>query len=119
MKLFSRGVYAARCLGKSRTLINQRAQSNITPKFEALNTHYSLATKCMHWTMGSAVLGCFAFVQISYYRPKEEKGYWMWLHKSCGLIVAGLLLPRIFLRLASKVPPHVPGPWVLQKAADA
>uniref|UniRef100_A0A7R9YFG3 Cytochrome b561 bacterial/Ni-hydrogenase domain-containing protein n=2 Tax=Pinguiococcus pyrenoidosus TaxID=172671 RepID=A0A7R9YFG3_9STRA len=42
-------------------------------------------------------------------KDKKLKGTYMRLHKSWGLVVAGLVVPRILLRVVSKVPAHLPG----------
>jgi cytochrome b561 len=40
----------------------------------------------------------------------DLKGQLMMVHKSTALIVLGLLVPRLALRLATKIPQAVPGP---------
>ena len=58
-------------------------------------------------TMGGAVLGCFAFVNLAQQtKDNKEKGDYMFLHKSCGTLAAMLLVPR----LADKVISKSPGP---------
>jgi len=66
--------------------------------------------KLMHWGTGLGVLGCFGTVQAAMYTTKDKeiipgygKGDLMNLHKSFGLLVAASVLPRILLRLTSKV----------------
>jgi 1,2-dihydroxy-3-keto-5-methylthiopentene dioxygenase len=63
---------------------------------------YSGMVQALHWSMGSAVLGCFAFVQLAQNtKDKKDKGNYMFYHKSCGTLAAGLLAPRLLLRSMS------------------
>ena len=56
---------------------------------------YSVGVQVMHWTMGTAVAGCVAFALLAQnIKEKEAKSRLMFLHKSCGLVAAGLLVPR-------------------------
>ena len=53
--------------------------------------------------------------------PKDqaaEKGRFMMLHKSLGLCVLGLTIPRLALRLTTKIPAAVPGSKAEQIAAQ-
>jgi 1,2-dihydroxy-3-keto-5-methylthiopentene dioxygenase len=61
----------------------------------------------MHWTMGGAVLGCVAFIKLvqNTKDPKEKVKYMFW-HKSCGTLAAGLLVPRLAIRAMTKTPPE-------------
>jgi len=43
-------------------------------------------------------------------KTKKQKGNYMFWHKSCGLAVAALMIPRVAVRLGSRIPVHVPGP---------
>ena len=58
----------------------------------------------------AGALGCIGFVtlaqQLSFKDPveKKKKIRYMMLHKSCGLLVAALMIPRLGYRLASKLP---------------
>lgn len=49
----------------------------------------------------------------------KSKGEWMNLHKSFGLTVAALALPRVALRLTTAVPAHLPGSMAEHLAANA
>mmetsp|Transcript_73592 Transcript_73592/g.204509 ORF Transcript_73592/g.204509 Transcript_73592/m.204509 type:complete len:208 (+) Transcript_73592:33-656(+) len=66
---------------------------------------YPLGMQLMHWTMGGAMLGCVAFVQLAKNsKDKKFKGDMMFYHKSCGTLAFGLLFPRLLLRVTSKIP---------------
>eukprot|EP00468_Gymnochlora_sp_CCMP2014_P007462 CAMPEP_0167760588 /NCGR_PEP_ID=MMETSP0110_2-20121227/11669_1 /TAXON_ID=629695 /ORGANISM="Gymnochlora sp., Strain CCMP2014" /LENGTH=170 /DNA_ID=CAMNT_0007647115 /DNA_START=94 /DNA_END=606 /DNA_ORIENTATION=+ len=76
--------------------------------------------KWMHWVTAGGVLGCFATVQLAMNtKDKKAKGYYMNLHKSFGLCVAGIVVPRVLLRFTSKLPPHLPGAAWEHLAASA
>jgi len=50
--------------------------------------------------------------------PKENetlKFYYMRLHKSFGLLMAFSIVPRLYFRRISKLPPPPEGPEVMQK----
>jgi len=89
-------------------------------KAKILNEHYSSAVKWVHAAMGACVMGCVGSVLLCQSLPKghKRKGTLMHFHKSCGLLVAGMLVPRLLLRLASRAPRHVPGPKLMQVGAD-
>uniref|UniRef100_A0A7S2TWJ3 Cytochrome b561 bacterial/Ni-hydrogenase domain-containing protein n=2 Tax=Lotharella oceanica TaxID=641309 RepID=A0A7S2TWJ3_9EUKA len=81
---------------------------------------YTGAMKWMHWITGGAVLGCFGTVQMAMNtKDKKQKGKLMKLHKSMGLVVAGLVVPRVGMRLTSALPGHLPGSSFEQMAATA
>ena len=62
-----------------------------------------------HWTMGFGVLYCFATAQLTHHtKDKELIGKLMFQHKSSGLLIIGLLVPRLAVRLFSRKPPHLP-----------
>jgi cytochrome b561 len=55
--------------------------------------------------MGGALMGSVAYVLLAQNtEDKAVKGRYMFLHKSCGLLAAGLLMPRLFLRATSTAP---------------
>lgn len=72
---------------------------------------YSTGVQIMHWTMGGALMGSVAYVLLAQNtEDKAVKGRYMFLHKSCGLLAAGLLLPRLFIRATSLSPGPLKGP---------
>mmetsp|Transcript_2044 Transcript_2044/g.3593 ORF Transcript_2044/g.3593 Transcript_2044/m.3593 type:complete len:215 (-) Transcript_2044:328-972(-) len=78
---------------------------------------YSNAMQFIHWTMGGSLIACVGFVQAAQYTKGKEKGRMMFLHKSFGVLAAGMLLPRVALRLGSALPKHIPGPsWETMSA---
>lgn len=85
-----------------------RAKLSTAPVVE----RYSTASQVMHWTMGASVIGCIGFVQAAQYTKGKTKGEMMFYHKSCGTLAMGLLIPRLAVRLASKIPAHLPGSTV-------
>jgi cytochrome b561 len=66
---------------------------------------YSTGVKALHWAMGGATLGCFAFVNLAQQtKDKELKMDYMFKHKSFGTLAAALLVPRLAMRVISKHP---------------
>ena len=73
-------------------------------------TAYPGSMKLFHWTMGAGALGCMGLVKLAQNTDdKKEKISLMRLHKSIGLLMMGAIVPRIGLRLVSKVPLLPPG----------
>jgi len=48
---------------------------------------------------------------------KALKGKLMNVHKSFGVLMAGLAVPRIALRLTTKIPAHLPGSHAIENLA--
>ena len=44
-------------------------------------------------------MGCVATVLKAQEAPKEEKGKWMWRHKSLGLLTGIIVAPRVAYRV--------------------
>lgn len=63
----------------------------------------------MHWGMGLTMVGCVGTVLAAQQVKGKQKGNLMFIHKSLGVTAGILLAPRLLVRLASKVPKHVPG----------
>ena len=79
--------------------------------YPRLLRNYNGAMKFFHWSMGGCIMACIGFSHYYERLPKntdEEKklaGNFMMYHKSLGLIVSGLYLPRLVTRIVSKKPP--------------
>eukprot|EP01062_Namystynia_karyoxenos_P071257 TRINITY_DN66702_c0_g1_i1.p1 TRINITY_DN66702_c0_g1~~TRINITY_DN66702_c0_g1_i1.p1 ORF type:complete len:211 (+),score=74.30 TRINITY_DN66702_c0_g1_i1:86-634(+) len=69
---------------------------------------YPAAMRWMHWATGAGIISTFAFVQLAQRSKGDEKMRYMTLHKSTGLLTFGLVLPRLGIRMASKLPEHMP-----------
>ncbi|KAJ1448040.1 cytochrome b/b6/petB-domain-containing protein [Pelagophyceae sp. CCMP2097] len=87
---------------------------------------FSVSVKAMHWGVGVGILGCFGTVQAAMYTTKDYKpipgyvkGDLMNLHKSFGLLIGAAVVPRLAVRALSTAPAHLPGPYLLNLAADA
>jgi len=76
---------------------------------------YNGGMQFFHWASGCAILACLGLVQYKQSLPTntdEEKkavGNIMMLHKSFGLVVSGLYLPRLLNRLVATKPTPVGG----------
>lgn len=88
-------------------------------------TKYSTAAAWMHWLMAGGILVVVGSVKLAQWTPKEEpKKYGMTkeelmnLHKSTALLVAALVIPRLAIRLFSKVPPLPKGSAIEHLAAN-
>lgn len=62
---------------------------------------YSATASWMHWITAGTMIGCVGTVLQAQQAPKEEKGDWMFRHKSLGLLTGILVAPRLAYRLTS------------------
>ena len=98
----------------SKLMQSMRRFSTSTPNAPEA---YPTAMKAIHWGMATGIGGCVLFVKIAQQynfkgNTKEDKaniGYYMRLHKSFGLMMAFLIIPRILVRRGSTLPPPVVG----------
>lgn len=66
---------------------------------------YPKRMQLFHWGMGAGVLTCFGLVQYKQRSTdKKLQGDLMFYHKSVGLLMGAVLIPRLAMRLVSKVP---------------
>mmetsp|Transcript_30744 Transcript_30744/g.43641 ORF Transcript_30744/g.43641 Transcript_30744/m.43641 type:complete len:185 (-) Transcript_30744:129-683(-) len=65
----------------------------------SLPTVYTRFAASMHWMVGVPLIGCVGTVIKAQQSPKEEKGKWMFRHKSLGLLTGILVVPRVAMRL--------------------
>jgi cytochrome b561 len=80
-------------------------------------TSYSRGLSFLHWVQAAGFTGCTISGFIaSRINPKtapkekiEQKKILMHLHKSFGLLMFGAILPRIWFRVSSQIPTHLPG----------
>ena len=69
--------------------------------------------------MAGGTLFCFGSAQLTHHtKDKELIGNLMYYHKSMGLLLAGLLVPRLLVRIVSRKPPHLPSSMVEKYAAN-
>ena len=95
------------------------AASTLPEAASALEQQYAAPLRYLHWLIAGGTLGAFATVQLAQRSKGKEKGDYMFLHKSLGLLVLGLTAPRLLLRVTTKIPSAVPGSFVEQTAASA
>ena len=60
---------------------------------------YSVVASHFHWFVAAPLMGCVASVLIAQQAPKEDKGTWMFRHKSLGLLTGMIVAPRLGYRL--------------------
>jgi 1,2-dihydroxy-3-keto-5-methylthiopentene dioxygenase len=68
---------------------------------------YTASASYFHWIVAFPLIGTVATVLKAQQVPKEEKGEWMWRHKSLGLLTGMLVAPRVAYRLLSRDSYHV------------
>mmetsp|Transcript_49796 Transcript_49796/g.149797 ORF Transcript_49796/g.149797 Transcript_49796/m.149797 type:complete len:184 (-) Transcript_49796:412-963(-) len=84
---------------------------------------YTTAASYMHWAVGFPLIASIGAVLKAQEAPKEEKGTWMFRHKSMGLLTGILVAPRLAYRLVNAAKfssvPHLPGSGPIEmKLAD-
>jgi 1,2-dihydroxy-3-keto-5-methylthiopentene dioxygenase len=63
---------------------------------------YSVTAANLHWLTAIPAVGCVSSVLICQQSPKEEKGKWMWRHKSLGLLTGMIVAPRLAYRIFNR-----------------
>lgn len=81
---------------------------------------YVVPMRWLHWAMAGMIITGMLLVQAAQNtKDGEQKGYYMMLHKSFGLLTFFFLLSRGYYRLTTRMPPHLPGSGLEQTAATA
>ena len=62
---------------------------------------YSITAAYYHWLVAVPLVGSIGCVLKAQQSPKEEKGKWMFRHKSLGLLTGIVVAPRVAYRLLS------------------
>jgi cytochrome b561 len=71
--------------------------------------NYNIGMKAFHWAMGAGILYACGTAQLTHHtKDKELIGKLMWHHKSVGICMVGLIVPRLAWRLMSRKPGHLP-----------
>lgn len=63
---------------------------------------YSAAASYFHWMVAIPLVGCVGTVLKAQQAPKEEKGKWMFRHKSLGLLTGMVVAPRFAYRILNR-----------------
>ena len=63
---------------------------------------YSVTASTFHWMVAIPMIGCVGSVLKCQQSPKEEKGKWMFRHKSLGLLTGMIVAPRVAYRLFNR-----------------
>eukprot|EP00793_Prasinoderma_coloniale_P006769 PRCOL_00001599-RA len=74
-----------------------------------LEEAYAAPLQHVHWLMAGGTLAAFGLVQAAQRSEGKTKGTLMYYHKSVGLALGMLAVPRLALRLTTKIPPHHAG----------
>ena len=78
---------------------------------------YGTGMQLFHFATGGSILVCVGLVNLAQYQKGKKKMNTMFYHKSFGLLAAGLMVPRLLIRLTSKIPSPIPGPvWEVMAA---
>ena len=103
-------------LTKCRSAVGGVRKASTATSTEELG-RYPTSMQFMHWATGGSLIACIGLVNYAQYLKGKEKMNIMFYHKSFGLLAAGLIAPRILVRLASKVPSPIPGSTLEMLAA--
>merc|ERR1712166_565950 len=101
----------------ARKMCTAAAEKVETKIAEKAPLAYSRAASIHHWAVGGALLGTIGCVLKCQQSPKEEKGAWMFRHKSLGLLTGLLVLPRLATKLTSVSPGRLPGGHIIEHYA--
>ena len=87
----------------------RRGLSDIAGSASALETKYVRPLQYLHWAMGGGVIVALGITWVAKdMKPGQAKANMFKLHEQIGLAVLGGLVPRIALRLATKIPGSLP-----------
>ena len=83
--------------------------------------HYTRIAVVLHWLIAILLLSQFAFGWLLDDIPRNTpaRGYWINLHKSCGVVIGPLIVLRIIWRLRHAPPPALPMRGWQKRAAAA
>ena len=94
----------------------------------AIQESYSTSLSVLHWLGAIGFMGCTLSGYVATTIPWDKKKTTpekfqfkldlMHYHKSVGLLMLGLMVPRLALRLATKIPSPPPGPRWEQVAGE-
>ena len=73
--------------------------SSIFEVVDNMSAKYTVAASYFHWLVAAPLIGSVGCVLKCQQSPKEEKGKWMWRHKSLGLLTGIIVAPRLGYRL--------------------
>merc|ERR1712146_469067 len=99
-----------RAFASLQTLRQSLPKRAMSTDVQPMQQSYSGAMEWLHWGMAAGMITCVATVKgAQWTKDKALKGQLMLVHKSTALLVLGMLVPRLAVRLASKMPAAVPG----------
>ena len=97
----------------------RRAFSTIPERAAAVEEKYARPLQWLHWAMGVGVIGALGITWVApKASPEGKEKLWKW-HQQLGLGVLVAFVPRMALRLTTKIPAHLPGPKIEHLAAHA
>ncbi len=63
---------------------------------------YAIGARWFHWMTAIPLIGCVGTVLKAQQAPKEDKGKWMFRHKSLGLLTGMIVAPRVAYRIMGR-----------------
>ncbi|OEU20775.1 Ni_hydr_CYTB-domain-containing protein [Fragilariopsis cylindrus CCMP1102] len=63
---------------------------------------YTVTASSLHWLSAGTMIGCVGCVLKAQESPKEDKGTWMFRHKSLGLLTGMIIAPRLAYRIFNR-----------------
>lgn len=64
---------------------------------------YTRVASSLHWLVAIPLVGCVGTVLKAQEAPKEDKGTWMFRHKSLGLLTGMIVAPRLIYRVYDRL----------------
>ena len=75
---------------------------------------YGKVVSRMHWLSAPTMMACVGSVLAFQQADKQNKGTWMFRHKSLGLLTGLLVAPRLVPKLRAVNPGMLPGSTYLE-----
>lgn len=82
------------------------------PAAGAAPDRYDGVSQALHWLVALAMLAVLPLAWVAEASPKESAGFWMFFHKSVGVLLLALMLVRSAWRATHPSPAPKPGPFV-------
>lgn len=78
---------------------------------------YSKSMRYLHWIIAGGFLGSYGTIHLAYRTQGQTKDTLYKLHNTFGVLLGAAVVPRLFLRLVTKLPLHLPGFWIEHQVA--
>ena len=102
------GLAACRRVVAPVSLARRGLSEGVASRAAAIEQKYARPLQYLHWGMGAGVIVALGITWVAKDMAPTVKAKLFKWHEQIGLAVLGGLVPRVLLRLATKIPDHLP-----------